>query len=524
MLKKIFIITSIIVIALSSCNKEEGNPPRIMFDGEGITGVFAGDEVTVTGKVLADGKLSGVYWFHQKLNNNGNLDEQTGGLLELGSGGTFTIPVEVTIHTIGIKIIAEDDNGNRNVSVFPIILGEDALVIAFEGNGYIGSIGTGEDFRVKGTVNSGTPLTSLSYTVVRGNLTEPSVNIEITGERSSVFDFSVKARLGMTGVRINATNRGTMSVDKMFEVREVVFSGGPIILFDKENISVKPDSVFTVSGQVVAGSAISSVSYVVYKEGGTTPSQEITLDAEDRFSFDLTADDRITAVNVEAKDNNNLDGEETIFVTVLYPSRTENSVTYHYKNLIFDDKRTFEKSYFSFDVAPYVLNAAQAKANQDKVLLMYTNVFNSAGHAQNGGALFGANAFNASTISATALAEGWTLPTNDFLLARLPVYTAAVLLNQTGKTFDELGDSAEDWDAVYTWLGAITSNNSVLRSNTTVAIGAIFAIFYGGTNLAGNPGINKYAIGIVRGFGGDIATEDGQSTGAWLDVEIKVRK
>lgn len=524
MLKRIFISLSIIAVAISSCKEDAGNPPRITFDGEGISGIFAGDDVTVSGKVQADNKLSGVYWFHQKLNAGGNLDEQTGGQLELSADGSFSIPVPVTINTIGVKIVAEDDKGSRNVAVFPIILGEDALVIAFEGDGFIASIEAGEELNVKGTVNSGTPITSLTYTVVKGDLTESPVSITPTGEQSSVFDIKLPARVGMTGIRIHATNRGSLVADKMFEIRRVSPSG-PVVLFDKEKIEVKPDSVFAVSGQVVTDGTIASVSYVVYKEGGSNPAQTITLDGDKKFNFNVTANEKITAVAVVATDTENKEGEETIPVEVLYPSRIDGSVMVHYKNLMFTDSRTFEKSYFSFDIAPYVLNATQATANQANVYMMYTNVFVSTGNASNGAALFGANAYWASTVLAQALTADWTLTQGETQLARLPVRTDMV--SAVGKSFDELGDSADDWTIVNTWAKGISSSNSVLRSGTaasTVGVGTIFVVQYGGVNSAGNGGINKYAVGIVRGKGGTPATAAGQSTGSWLEVEIKTSK
>jgi hypothetical protein len=49
----------------------------------------------------------------------------------------------------------------------------------------------------------------------------------------------------------------------------------------------------------------------------------------------------------------------------------------------------------------------------------------------------------------------------------------------------------------------------------------MFAIGYGGTT-AGE--INKYAIVIVRGMGGKNATSVEESTGAWIELEIKMSK
>ncbi|MDR3061551.1 MAG: hypothetical protein LBU57_05490, partial [Dysgonamonadaceae bacterium] len=299
MFKKIFVYLLIVVVTASSCNKEE-NPPVIIFDTEGVSNVFPGDAFSITGKISADHAIS-AFWFHQKINEGGNLDEQTGGRLELASDGSFVVPIEVTKNTIGLKIIAEDANSNRSVKILPIVLGEDALVIAFEGTGYIESIETGEEFHVKGSVTSGTLITALSYTVVKGDLTEPPVSLTITDQMSSTFDISLTARTGMTGIRISAVNRGMLTTEKLFEIKHVS-SAGPVILFDQEKISVKPDSVFVVSGQIVSERNISSVSYTVFREGDSDAPKSTTL-KDNKFSIDITANGKITNVVVTAIDN-----------------------------------------------------------------------------------------------------------------------------------------------------------------------------------------------------------------------------
>ncbi|WP_333698296.1 hypothetical protein [Bacteroides congonensis] len=132
MFKKIFICMTLCALALGSC-EEENNPPAITFDSESVNGLYAGDAVTVTGKISGSDVMS-VFWFHSKLSEGGNLDEQEGGRLELSSDGSFSIPVILEKTTIGVKVIAEDAGG-RIVKVFPIILGKDALIITFEGEG-----------------------------------------------------------------------------------------------------------------------------------------------------------------------------------------------------------------------------------------------------------------------------------------------------------------------------------------------------------------------------------------------------
>ena len=156
---------------------------------------------------------------------------------------------------------------------------------------------------------------------------------------------------------------------------------------------------------------------------------------------------------------------------------------------------------------------------------MYNNVFVANGNANNGAALFGANASYATTVRSTILTEGWSLPQTDLLLARLPVQTD--MTNVLGKTFDELDDSATTWDSFATYANGKSSSNSVLRTGTaasTVKVGTVFLIKFGGKNSEGNTGITRNAIGIVRGKGGTPATTEGESTGSWLEIEIKVRK
>ncbi|MDR1368790.1 MAG: hypothetical protein LBJ72_01500 [Dysgonamonadaceae bacterium] len=522
MFKKFFVYLLIVMITASSCNKEE-NPPVIVFDSEGISNVFPGDAFSVTGKISADNAVS-AFWFHQKMNENGNLDEQIGGRLDLASDGSFIIPVEVTKNTIGLKIIAEDANSNRSVKIFPIILGEDALIIAFEGAGYIESIEAGEEFHVKGSVTSGTPITTLSYTVVKGDLTEPPVNLEITDQMSSTFDILLTARTGMTDIRINATNRGMLTTEKLFEIKHVS-SAGPVVLFDQEKISVKPDSVFVVSGQIVSERSISSISYTVFREE-SSDAPKSTTQKDNKFSINITADGKITAVVVTAIDSENKEGEETIPVQVLFPERIEHAATIHYKNIILDDKISRHKSYFSFDVSPYVLDATQAFLNYEKVQLMYTNLF-IAGQTYTGPALFTPNVSQGSTVKGTILTTNpnWTVASwGTFNVGRLQaIGSESAFTSATGKTFDELDNlTQEEWNSLNTYLyNNGMGGSGIVRQVTTINNGWMFRIGWGGSAPAS---FTRVAVGIVRSFGGTPSTREGESTDAWLEIEIKMSK
>jgi hypothetical protein len=518
--KNLFLI-SLAAILFCGC-EDEATPPSISFDNEGVNGLFAGDAITVSGKVSGSSDLS-TFWFHSKLNESGSLDEQTGGRLETEADGSFVIPLLLEKNSVGVKVIAEDAAG-RTVKVYPVIIGEDALIIAFEGSAELETVDAGDELNIKGTVTSGTPITALSYTVVKGDLSEPPVNIALTGQTSSVFDITMSARTGMTAIRLNAENRGSMKTSNTFVIKHVGASG-PAVVFDAEKIEVKPDSVFKVSGTVVSDRAINALTYTVFRETGADAPQTAILGADSKFAVNIVANGKITAIVVTATDVNNKQGEETIPVKILFPERIDGNVMLHYKYLIFTDSRTFEKSYFSFDVAPYMMNKAQAFNNQAKIDLMYTNVFIAVGNANNGAALFGTNAYWATTILGTALTEGWTLSQNETSLARLPVQSD--MTNMIGKTFDQLDDSEETWTAFDTYAKAKSSSNSVLRAGTattTVNVGTIFLIKFGGNNVGGNNGITRNAVGIVRGKGGTPSTAAGMSTGAWLEIEIKVRK
>ncbi|MDR1667015.1 MAG: hypothetical protein LBS03_04905 [Bacteroidales bacterium] len=523
MVKNFFVCLFVAALTVS-CNKE-GSSPRIEFDEDGISGVFPGDAVVVSGKILSDHALSNVFWFHSKLNEAGNLDEQTGGKLELTSDGAFSIPLNVEKTTVGVKIIAEDDEGNRTVMIFPIVLGEDALVIAFDGSGYIHSITAGEEFHVTGSVTSGTRITGLTYTVEKGTLAEPPVSLPITGTLSSVLDITLTARTGITGIRINATNSGTLASEKLFEIRTVV-PVGPVILFDKANISVKPDSVFVLAGQIVSEHNLTAVSYTVFREGSTDAPQPVTPDNENKFSVPVTADGKIIAVTVTAIDSESMEGEETIPVKVLFPERIEHAVTVHYKNIILDDNLSRHKSYFSFDVPPYVLNADQAFDNYEQVQLLYTNLFIS-GQTYTGPALFTPNVSQAGTVKGTRLTTNpdWPVATwGTFNVGRLQAIGAeSGFLSATGKTFDELDNlTQEEWDGLNTYIyGTGMGGSGIVRQITTISVGWMFRIGWGGAAPAS---FTHLAVGIVRGYGGTAATQEPESTGAWLEIEIKMSK
>lgn len=515
MIKSVLLFLAAAATILWGCEEQAGDPQIAFENGlDSISEIFPGDLFYVKGKILADEPLSGAFYFHQKKDAAGKLDE-SGDRLELGLDGTpgsFSLGFLVEAATVGVKIIAEDVKGNRSVRIFKVIQGVDGLEIALEEPGFIDDIDSGETFHVKGTVTSKTKITGLNYRIIKGDITEEPVNIDITSDLETSFDIPLIARNGMTGIRIAAENRGQMTVSKLFEIKHVT-AIGPVILFDKELIEVKPDSMFTVTGRVTSNLDVASVSYVVLK-GGTSGTAETTTLTDNRFSFEVNAGEDVTGVVVTATDIRENEGMETIPVTVLLPGATIRNVMIHYKYIILTDEK-FPKCYFSFSMAPYVLNGVQAKANQSSVNLMYSNCFISDGHASNGPAIFGPNVSTATTIRANDLVTDWAISYN---LTRLP--SASDFYSTVGKTFDEVGDTQEDWDLVDAYVKKKIGGSSVVRQSN-MSVGYMFAIGYGGT-VAGD--INKYAIAIVRGFGGEKATSAGQSTGAWVELEIKMRK
>lgn len=515
MIKRISLLFAVTVTLLWRCEEQAGDP-QISFENgvDSITDVFPGDLFYVKGQILADESISGAFYFHQKKDATGKLDE-SGDRLELGLDGTsgsFSLGFLVESATVGVKIIAEDVKGNRSVKIFKVVQGIDGLEIVFDEPGYIDDIDSGESFHVKGSVNSKTKITTLNYRIIKGDIVEEPVNIAISDDLEAVFDIPLTARNGMTGVLVNAGNRGQLTVNKLFDIKHVT-AVGPVVFFDKETIEVKPDSAFTVSGRITSNLEVTSVSYIVLRGGSSDPAQPAGLTGN-RFDFDVNAGVDVTGVVIVATDINGNESMATLPVTILFPSATVGNVMVHYRNIILTDEK-FPKCYFSFSVAPYVLNGAQAKANQGNVNLMYSNCFISAGHASNGPAIFGPNVATASTIKANDLVEGWPTPYN---LTRLPV--ANDFFSTLGKTFDEIGDTQEEWEAINAYIKGKIGGSGVVRQ-FNMAVGYMFAIGYGGTT-AGE--INKYAIAIVRGFGGEKAASAGESTGAWLEIEIKTSK
>lgn len=515
MIKKIIFLLSVATTLLWSCEEKAGDPQIVFENGvDSISEIFPGDLFYVKGKIISDEPLAGAFYFHRQIDETGKLEE-SGDRLELGVDGSadsFSLGFLAEATTVGVKIIAEDVKGNRSVRIFKVIQGVNNLEITLEDPGFIDDIESGEPFHVKGSVTSKTKITSLNYRIIKGDISDEPVSVVLTGELASSFDISLIARNGMTGVLVTAVNKGGLTVSKLFEIKHVT-AVGPIILFDQEMIEVKPDSSFTVTGRVTSNLTVTSLSYVVVRGEQSDPAQTIVL-ANNRFSFDVDAGEDATKVVVTAIDSNGNEGLQSLPVTLLFPSATVGNVMIHYKNIIFTDGK-FPKCYFSFSMAPYVLNGTQAKANQQSVHLMYSNCFISNGHASNGPAIFGPNVSTASTIKALDLVEGWSTPYN---LTRLP--SASDFFSMVGKTFDEIGDNQEDWALVDTYVKNKIGGSSVVRQSN-MSVGYMFAIGFGGTTVGE---INKYAIAIVRGFGGEKATAAGQSTGAWVEIEIKMRK
>jgi len=515
MIKKVLLLISVAVTILWSCEEKAGDPQILFENGlDSISEIFPGDLFYVNGRIMTDEPLAGAFYFHQKIDETGKLDE-SGDRLELGVDGSadsFTLGFLTEPTTVGVKIIAEDVEGNRSVRIFKVVQGVDGLEITLDDPAFVDDIESGVTFHVKGSVTSKTKITSLNYRIIKGDITEEPVSVDLTGELTSNFDIPLIARNGMTGVMVTAVNRGELTVSKLFEIKHVT-AVGPVIIYDNEMIEVKPDSTFTVSGRVTSNLAVTSLSYVIVRGGSSDAPQTIAL-SDNRFSFNVDAGEDVTSVVVTAFDSNGNEGLESLPVTILFPSATIGDVMIHYKYIILTDEK-YPKSYFSFSMAPYVLDGTLAKANQSSVNLMYANCFIAEGHASNGPAIFGPNVSKASTIKANDMVEEWSTPYN---LTRLP--SATDFFSTVGKTFDEIGDNQEDWELVETYVKNKIGGSSVVRQSN-MSEGYMFAIGFGGTSVGE---INRYAIAIVRGVGGEKATSAGESTGAWVEIEIKIRK
>jgi|AGTN01.2.fsa_nt_gi hypothetical protein len=514
-MNRILIFLSVLTIALWTACEDKISNPLITFENgvDSITEVFPGDVFQVKGTIIAEEPLAGTFYFLQKKDAAGKLDE-TGDRLELEQEGTtsgsFFLEVNVETAIVGVKIIAEDAKGNRTVKIFKVIQGIDEIDITLEELAFLEDINTGDSFQVKGKATSKTKIIGLNYRIIKGDITENPVDITVTDDVESAFDISLVARNGWTGVLITATNKSGLVAEKLFEIKHITHIG-PSILFDQEKVEVRPNSTLTVTGKVVSDWQVGAVSYVIERGTATDPSRPIVL-SDQRFSFQVDNVETVTAVKVTAIDEKGNEGEATLPVTFLIPVRTEGNSMVHYKNIILTDNPS--RGYFSFSLAPYVLGKEQATANQDKVDLIYSNLFIGEENTNNGPAIFGPNVNNASTIKAPYMVEGWT--TLNF--TRIPV--ANDFFSVTGVTFDEIPDSKEAWDQINTYLKSKIGSSSVVRQkNLTESY--MFAIGFDGTD---NATLKKFAIVIVRGFGGEKATSTGQSTGAWVEIEIKMSK
>jgi len=515
-MNRILIFLSVLatpIVLWTGCEDKVSNPVITFENGmDSISEVFPGDVFHVKGTITAEAPLTGTYYFLQTQGTTGQLEEN-GDRMEFTEGATqlsFSQQFEVESSTIGVKIIAEDVKGNRSVKIFKVIRGIDGIEIELDGTGSLENINTGETFPVKGTVASKTKITDLNYRIIRGEIIDNPVNIDITGNLQSTFDIPLVARSGWTGVLITAKNIGGLITEQLFEIKHVT-NIGPAVVLDMEKAEIRPNSVLTITGRVVSDLPIGSVSSVVERGTTSDTSLAIVLDGQ-RFSFEVDNPENVTVVNIIAIDKNGNEGEASLPVTLVRPVRIEGSNMIHYKNIILTDNPS--RGYFSFSLAPYVLNKEQATANQGMIDLIYSNLFLSNENTNNGPAVFGPNVHSASTIKATYMVEGWT--TLNF--TRTPV--ANDFFSVAGITFEEIPDSRETWDQINIYLKSKIGSSSVVRQKN-IAEGYMFAIGFDGTD---NATLKKFALVIVKGFGGEKATSVGESTGAWIEVEIKMSK
>lgn len=503
----------IIICALLLWGCEEGTgDPHIEFENgiESVDDVLPGDLFYVKGKIKTEAGTAQAFYFHQKTDANGQLEE-SGDRLELSSDGSFNLGFNVEPATIGVKIIAQDGKGNRSVRIFKVNKGSDNLKIEFGEPSSIEKIETGEEFTVKGTVTSRTKISSLKYEILLGEIIQPAIEIEVTDDFSFNFEQLFTAKSGMTGIRFTAVNRGAVVTQQTFTIGKVN-STGPVIILSPETIHVLPGFKFTAAGIITSDLGITSASYTVVR--AEVKDAEIPLSLTDgKFSIELNAGSDITGIIILATDGEGTTSQKLLPVTILYPTAEPGASMIHYKNIVLTAER-YPKSYFSFTKAPYVLGGELAKANQADVHLIFLNCFISATSASNGHALIGPNGYGAGTVKAQDYVEGWITLNLSRLVA------APDLVSSTGKQFDEIGDNAADWGVVTPYLKGKLGNSSVIRLKD-VKVGYTFAIGYGGTTTEQ---MNKYAIAIVRGIGGTPAASSGDTGDAWVELEIKTSK
>ena len=517
-MKRILLLSIIATICFWSCDDKVSNP-QINFENgvDSIAEVFPGDLFDVKGKVNSEDRITQAFYFHQRKDENGKIEEE-GDRFELdkNGSGSFSLSFIAEPTTIGVKVIAEDSKGNRSAKVFKVIQGIDGIEITIDAPDFIEDIDSDETFTIKGMVKSKTKITDFTYQVMKGDILDGSVNIPITNDFEQAFELPIVAQNGMTGIILKVENKGSLVATQVFKIKNVT-AVGPIIIFDNNVIVVKPDSTFTVTGIVSSNKPVETATYTIIRGSQSDQPVSFDLNEDGRFDIEVNAGENVTGVAITVTDNKGAKDKQTVKVSILFPSMTEGSVMRHYKNIILTDV-PYSKSYFSFSVAPYVLNEVQAKANQNEVDLLYKNVFISAGNANNGPAIFAPNVSTGGTIKAHDLVEGWDLPFN---VTRLPF--TADFYSTLGKTFDEVTDNAEEWDYIDAYVKSKMGNSGVVRQIQKVSVGDLIGIGFGGTETDRSD-MDKYAIAIVRGMGGEAATSADESTGAWIELEIKIRK
>lgn len=385
---KIFLLALGFAALLAACTKEwkdaDGAGPEIIISDayESINGINVGDRVTIPITVKSPSGVKRLSYFFINSTANGTEAGNAVHIDKADMPKEFTEEISFIIQPNMVELVVVSFNKENFASEKHITMSEirKVPVLNFKDNiKYMETVFENKNLKVEGNITSEHDLKSIVYQVEKNGTYGAEQTINFTNKKNTDFTASVVIEEGITAVAVKALNIYDGMAADTFRIGNVAEDDVSLTLAGAATAIevLYADSLNVISGLVMSGSEMETLSYAVKKEGVYSSEIDIPLGTPlDEFSFaiDLNGEKGTEAIRITGSNKGGKINAMEIPVTKVY------SRLLHFADITLTTEiGPGKNNWFSAYQAPHVFTAAEAVAHQemlDFAFIKYTATAN----------------------------------------------------------------------------------------------------------------------------------------------------
>lgn len=363
-------------------SRGSGPTMSIAKEFEKIEGINVGDKVSIPINIKSPSGIKRFSYYFVTETANGTVSgtpvhlDRTDYPTELNQNLEFTV-VPSIVEIVLVSFDKDNNSSELHINMSDI---RALPVLTFRDNiKYQETVFRDRHFHVRGTVTSQHDLESVTYkTIVNNVVGSDQGSVPITNKRELPFDIDILVPEGLNAVIVTAKNIYNGMVVDTFKVGGVAEDAVNITLAGSITSipNVYIDSANRITGEIISGSDIRSVTYALKVNGVYGPEQTIPINAPlTTFPLNFTFDAvngmqgiRITAIN-----------ESDLQSFVELPVHKVNRRLLRFRDIVLTTEiGPGKNNWFSAWKAPHVFDVTNAAANQEWIdfgTIIYNGAF-----------------------------------------------------------------------------------------------------------------------------------------------------